>query len=63
MKNSLKVERVKQNVTQTELASAIGVSRQTIHAIETGKFSPSLLTAMKISLFFEISVQDIFKLD
>ncbi len=63
MQNTIRVERAKQNITQGELAKAIGVSRQTIHAIETGKFSPSVITALKISRYFETTVQEIFSLD
>lgn len=63
MQNTIRVERAKQNMTQGELADAIGVSRQTIHAIETGKFAPSVITALKISRFFNTSVQEIFQLE
>jgi putative transcriptional regulator len=63
MQNTIRVERAKQNMTQGELAEAIGVSRQTIHAIETGKFAPSVITALKISQFFNTSVQEIFQLE
>jgi putative transcriptional regulator len=63
MQNTIRVERAKQNMTQGQLAEAIGVSRQTIHAIETGKFAPSVITALKISKYFNTSVQDIFQLD
>jgi len=63
MQNTIRVERAKQNMTQGELAEAIGVSRQTIHAIETGKFAPSVITALKISQFFNTTVQEIFQLE
>ncbi len=63
MQNTIRVERAKQNMTQGELAEAIGVSRQTIHAIETGKFAPSVITALKISQFFGTTVQEIFQLE
>jgi putative transcriptional regulator len=63
MQNTIRVERAKQNMTQGQLAEAIGVSRQTIHAIETGKFAPSVITALKISKFFNTTVQEIFQLD
>ncbi len=63
MQNTIRVERAKQNMTQGQLAEAIGVSRQTIHAIETGKFAPSVITALKISIYFDTSVQEIFQLD
>ncbi len=63
MKNSLKVERAKKNITQGELAEHIGVSRQTINAIETGKFVPSTILAIKLSKYFKVRVEDIFILE
>jgi len=63
MQNTIRVERAKQNMTQGQLADAIGVSRQTIHAIETGKFAPSVITALKISKYFNTTVQEIFQLE
>ena len=63
MQNTIRVERAKQNMTQGQLAEAIGVSRQTIHAIETGKFAPSVITALKISQYFDTTVQEIFQLE
>ena len=63
MKNSLKVERAIKNVTQEELASIIGVSRQAINSIELGKYVPSTVLALKLSRYFEKSVNDIFKLE
>lgn len=47
-------------ITQQELANAVGVTRLTIHSIETGKFSPSVLLAIKIAHFFGVNVEDIF---
>ncbi|MDQ6480165.1 helix-turn-helix transcriptional regulator [Dyadobacter sp. LHD-138] len=62
MKNSLKVERAKQNLTQAELANRVGVSRQTINSIEIGKFVPSTLLALKIAFVFQTTVDEIFTL-
>nr|WP_295933841.1 helix-turn-helix transcriptional regulator [uncultured Dyadobacter sp.] len=62
MKNSLKVERAKQNITQAELAEKVGVSRQTINSIEIGKFVPSTLLALKIAFVFQTTVDEIFTL-
>ena len=63
MKNSLKVERAIKNVTQEELAKIIGVSRQAINSIELGKYVPSTILALKLSKYFEKSVNKIFKLE
>ena len=63
MKNLIKVERARKNITQAELADIIKVSRQTIHAIETGKFVPSTLLALKMAYYFECRVEDIFELE
>ncbi|MGE5353283.1 MAG: helix-turn-helix transcriptional regulator [Acidobacteriota bacterium] len=49
-------------ITQEELANQVGVSRHTIMAIESGKFNPSVLLAMKIARFFECKVEDIFSI-
>jgi putative transcriptional regulator len=63
MKNSIKVERAKKNWTQEDLANKIQVSRQTIISIESGKFVPSTILAMKMAKVFETAVEDIFKLE
>ena len=63
MKNSLKVERAKLNITQAELADKVGVSRQTINSIEIGKFVPSTLLALKIAFVFNTTVDEIFTLE
>lgn len=63
MKNTLKVERAKKNITQSELAEAIGVSKQTIHSIESGRFVPSTVLALKMARYFETSVELIFQLE
>jgi len=49
-------------MTQQDLANAVDVSRLTIHSIETGKFNPSTLLALKIAHFFNVAVEDIFYL-
>lgn len=61
MINHLKVLRAKHNYTQSELAAAIGVSRQTINAIEKGKFSPSLETAFRLAKVFSCTIEEIFE--
>ena len=63
MKNTLKVERAKLNITQQELADKVGVSRQTINSIESEKYVPSTLLSIKISEIFKTTVNDIFKLE
>lgn len=63
MKNTIKVERAKQNITQAQLAQKVSVSRQTINSIEIGKFVPSTLLALKIALVFNTTVDEIFKLE
>jgi putative transcriptional regulator len=60
MKNSLKVERAKQNMTQAELAVKVQVSRQTINSIEIGKYVPSTLLALKIATVCNSRVDEIF---
>lgn len=62
MKNFLKVERAKLNITQAELADKVGVSRQTINSIEIGKYVPSTLLALKIAFVFQAKVEEIFAL-
>lgn len=63
MKNTLKVERAILNFTQEELAEKIGVSRQTINSIETNRYVPSTLLALKLSKVFNKPVNDFFKLE
>ena len=63
MKNNIRVERARQRMTQQELAELTGVSRQTINAIEQGKFNPSTVLALKMSLVFGIPVNEIFELE
>jgi len=63
MKNTLKVERAKLNLTQAELAEKVQVSRQTINSIEIGKYVPSTALALKIASIFQVTVNDVFKLE
>ena len=63
MKNLIKVERAKLNITQEELAQQLKVSRQSINAIETGKFVPSTILSLKMARFFKISIHEIFELE
>lgn len=63
MKNRLKIERAIANLTQAELAEKITVSRQTINAIEAGKFVPSTVLALKLSRLFGKPVNEIFELE
>ncbi|MGI6224281.1 MAG: helix-turn-helix transcriptional regulator [Prevotella sp.] len=63
MKNNIRVQRAILNMTQQQLADAIGVSRQTINAIEAGKYVPSTLLALKMSEVFGKTVNEIFQLD
>ena len=63
MKNRIRVARAEGRMTQQQLAEAIGVSRQTINAIESGKFVPSTVLALKMAHVFEKPVEDIFMLD
>ena len=63
MKNTIRVARAERRMTQQDLAVAVGVSRQTINAIESGKFIPSTVLALKIARTFEKSVEEIFQLE
>ncbi|MBC30232.1 MAG: transcriptional regulator [Muricauda sp.] len=63
MKNLVKVERARLNLTQAELAEKLGVSRQTIHAIEKNKFNPSVVLAIKMARLFNLSVEEVFFID
>ena len=63
MKNTVKVERAKKDMTQAQLAKKIGVSRQTINAIESQDYVPSVVLALKIAKLFEVKVNDIFELE
>jgi len=63
MKNRLRVLRAEYSWSQMELGLRVGVSRQAINAIETGKYDPSLPLAMKIARLFGKSVEDVFALE
>lgn len=63
MKNRIKVERAIHDMTQEELAERVSVSRQTINAIEKGRFNPSTLLALKISALFGVTVNELFELE
>ena len=60
MKNRLKVLRAERNWSQAELAERLNVSRQTINALETGKYDPSLPLAFKIAALFDLKIEEIF---
>ena len=60
MDNNLKDLRKLKNISQNDLADALSVSRQTVNSIENGKFDPSLTLAMKLTRYFEVSLEDIF---
>ena len=60
MKNKLKVFRAMHDLTQKDLALKVEVTRQTINAIEKGKYSPSLELAFKLAELFEVKIEDIF---
>ncbi|MFT5337822.1 MAG: putative transcriptional regulator [Luteibaculaceae bacterium] len=63
MKNNIKVERAKKNITQADLAKLAKVSRQTINTMELGKYVPSTVLALRLSKIFETEVSQIFTLE
>ncbi len=63
MKNTIKVERARKNWTQADLAEEIGVSRQAVNSIETGKFVPSTILSLKMAKVFETTVEILFQLE
>ncbi|MCK9630884.1 MAG: helix-turn-helix transcriptional regulator [Methanoregula sp.] len=63
MKNKIKVFRAMYDLTQEDLAQAIGVTRQTILAIEKGKYVPSLELAFRIARYFKVNIEEVFTYD
>ena len=63
MKNLIKVERARHDLTQAQLAEKLGVSRQTIHAIEKNKFNPSVTLAIKMARYFNVTVEYLFEIE
>lgn len=63
MKNSIRVARAERRMTQQQLADNIGVSRQTVNAIESGRFVPSTILALRIARLFERPVEEMFWLE
>lgn len=63
LKNRIRVQRAIKNVTQEEVATAVGVTRRTINTIENGKFTPSTTLAIRLSRYFGITVEELFMLD
>lgn len=60
MKNRIKEFRERCDLTQKELGSAVGVSRQAIHAVETGKFDPSIWLAHDLAQYFGVTIEELF---
>jgi len=63
MKNTIKIERARYNLTQQDLADKVAVYRQTINSIEAGKYVPSTVLALKIAKVFELPVEAVFQLE
>ncbi len=63
MKNLIKVERARNNLSQQELADKLGITRQSVYAIEAGKFIPSTLLALKMAKLFNVKVEELFELE
>lgn len=63
MKNTIKVQRAMNDLTQDQLAKKIGVSRQTINSIEKGRYVPSTVLALKMSALFGVAVNEFFTLE
>ena len=63
LSNIIRVFRARSNISQQYLAEQIGVTRKTINTIETGRFVPSTILALKIARYFDTTVEEIFKLE
>ena len=63
MKNNIKISRAERSMTQQQLADAVGVSRQTVNAIESGRFIPSTVLALKVARLFGKPVEQVFILE
>ena len=63
MKNALRLARAQNNMTQQELADKIGVSRQTINSIETGRYVPSTVLALKLDKMLSSQVEALFQIE
>lgn len=63
MKNRLRELRARDGLTQSDLADRLDVSRQTVHALEAGKYDPSLPLAFRIAALFRLRIEDIFEPD
>ena len=63
MQNNIKVERARKNITQADLATMAKVSRQTINAMELGKYVPSTVLALRLAKIFEVEVSALFQLE
>jgi putative transcriptional regulator len=63
MKNTIRIERAIKNITQDELAKSIGISRQSVNAIELNKLVPSVIIAMKIARVFQKKMEEVFMLE
>ncbi len=63
MKNTIKVERAKNNMTQAQLADLTKVTRQTINAMELGKYAPSTILALRLASIFKVEVSELFILE
>lgn len=60
MRNHIRTSRTDQGLSQADLAAAVGVSRQTINAIETGRYLPSLPLAFQLARYFGVAIEDLF---